>query len=220
MAFVHSFLSRPFLIRLALFLVPSYLQGRNVHPQSSKLSPTAYLDGMRGLAALFVFFCHYTYTAFDVGFAWGGNNSNYDILKIPILRLWYQGPVSVTVFFLISGYALSYRPLKLIRSQNGQELLNTLSSSVFRRLIRLYVPTAIATFLVVCCVRLGVYEHTREFAADRTYFRFVMESHPVRSENPWEQWTDYYWTMLRMVHVFGWDRPFAHNCTYPPVFDL
>ncbi|KAH7134516.1 acyltransferase family-domain-containing protein [Dactylonectria estremocensis] len=210
-AFVHTLLSRPFLMRLAWFLVPSFLQGRHALPKPAKLSPTAYLDGMRGLAALFVFFCHYTYTSFDVGFAWGGNNSNYDILKVPILRLWYQGPVSVTIFFLISGYALSYRPLKLIRSQDNHELLNTLSSSVFRRLLRLYIPTAIATALVVCFVRLGVYEYTREFSQDRTYIKFVVESHPVRFDSSWDQWGDYYWTMLRMIHVFGWDRPFAHN---------
>ncbi|KAF7556164.1 hypothetical protein G7Z17_g1610 [Cylindrodendrum hubeiense] len=171
-AFIYSLLSRPFLTRLGWFLVPSYLQGRHARQTSPKLSPTAYLDGMRGLAALCVLFCHYSYTAFDVGFSWGANYAHYDILKLPILRLVYQGPVSVTIFFLISGYSLSYKPLKLMRAQNGQELLNNLSSSVFRRLMRLYIPTALATAII---------------------------------------WEDYGWTTLRMIHVFGWDRPFAYN---------
>ncbi len=44
-------------------LVPSFLHQRSPNDQerSDKLAPTAFLDGMRGLAAFAVFICHLTY---------------------------------------------------------------------------------------------------------------------------------------------------------------
>lgn len=64
---------RASMVRFVWFFLPSFLQGRQMREQirPAKMHPTAYLDGMRGLAALFVFFCHYTYQGFSIAFAWG-----------------------------------------------------------------------------------------------------------------------------------------------------
>ncbi|XWW93806.1 hypothetical protein V2A60_001743 [Cordyceps javanica] len=206
---------RPLLLRLAVFLVPSFLQGRHAREQirPARLAPTAYLDGMRGLAALFVFFCHYFYQAFVIAEGWGGGDANYHFLKLPFIRLWYQGPPAVCLFFVISGYALSYRPLKLVRLRADAEAAAAISSLVFRRAIRLYLPTAISTFLIVCLLRIGAYEWTRDFATDRTYMKNVVEPHPERMEFASDQFLDWAKHMYRFVHVFDWNK-FGGSTTY------
>ncbi|EJP65493.1 acyltransferase-like protein [Beauveria bassiana ARSEF 2860] len=196
------------LLRLGVFLIPSFLQGRHAREQirPAHLSPTAYLDGMRGLAALVVFFCHYFYQAFIIAEGWGAGETNYHLLKLPFIRLFYQGPPAVCLFFVISGYALSYRPLKLVRSRAPADLATAISSLVFRRGIRLYLPTAISTLLIVCLLRVGAYEWTREFATDRTYMKNVVETHPPRMEFASDQLLDWAKHMYRFVHVFDWNQ--------------
>lgn len=210
---VRSISWRVLFIRSALFFVPSFLlQGRHSREwtRPSKLHPTAYLDGMRGLAALVVFFCHYSYQGFIIAESYGCGDSNYAWFKLPIIRLFYQGPAAVCIFFVISGYALSYRPLKLIRSQSNSELLETLSSLVFRRAIRLFVPSIVSTFMIVCLLRLGAYEPTREFANDRTYMKNIVEPHPELMETSYEQFRDWLWSVYRFIRVFSWAAPGAH----------
>ncbi|KAJ3478025.1 hypothetical protein NLG97_g8685 [Lecanicillium saksenae] len=206
---------RPLLIRFGFFLIPSFLQGRHAREQirPAKLSPTAYLDGMRGIAALFVFFCHYFYQAFIIAEGWGAGDNNYHFLKLPFIRIWYQGPPAVCLFFVISGYALSYRPLKLVRSRSSNDFATAISSLVFRRGIRLYLPTAISTFLIICLLRIGAYEWTREFANDRTYMKNIVEPHPLRMEFASDQYLDWAKHMYRFVHVFDWNK-FGGSTSY------
>lgn len=212
--YIRSVPWRNLIIRLLIFLTPSFFQGRHAREQirPAKLSPTAYLDGMRGLAALVVFFCHYFYQAFIIAEGWGSEETNYHFLKLPFFRLWYQGPPAVCLFFVISGYALSYRPLKFVRSRAVGDFSTTISSLVFRRAIRLYLPTAISTFMIVCLLRLEVYEWTREFANDRTYMKNIVENHPKRMESAYAQWMDWLWHMFRFFHVFGWEQYGGSTC--------
>jgi hypothetical protein len=209
-------------VRFLVFLVPSFLQGRHAREQirPAKLSPTAYLDGMRGLAALFVFFCHYFYQAFVIAESWGCGDTNYQILKLPFLRLWYQGPAAVCVFFVISGYALSYRPMKLIRSRSYSDLATTMSSLIFRRGIRLYLPTAISTLMIICLLRIGAYEWTRDFANDRTYMKNVVEPHPDRMEDGYAQLRDWAWEMFKSLNVFTWDAGAGRMGKSPCLFKV
>ncbi|KAG9822195.1 hypothetical protein KCU77_g16033, partial [Aureobasidium melanogenum] len=60
--------------RFLFFLLPTFVQHR-LYPELTKperLHPSGYLDGMRGLAALFVFFYHFSYSSHDVLTAYGG----------------------------------------------------------------------------------------------------------------------------------------------------
>jgi hypothetical protein len=208
---LRAFLSIPWrmmLVRALVFLVPSFLQPyiTGETARQDRLIPTAYLDGMRGLAALFVYFCHYTYQAFTIAEGWGHGEKNYHWLKLPFLRLWYQGPPMVCVFFVISGYALSLKPLKQMRSCSWDGFSGTVSSMTFRRAIRLFLPTAASTLMIVFLLRIGAYENTREFARDRQYMKNVAETHPPRhetlTEDLWE-WAHQMWQFLR---VFNWDQ--------------
>ncbi|KAK1774158.1 acyltransferase family-domain-containing protein [Copromyces sp. CBS 386.78] len=236
---------RPLFLRSAFFLLPSFLQSRiqgrtpfGPKPQGNQkkggqggekprlLSPTAYLDGMRGIAAFSVFLCHYSYTCFVIAEGWGSGGSNYYFLKLPFIRLFCSGPPMVCIFFVISGYALSLKPLKLIHSisssrsssaitsaartkkhehNNYSKLLETLSSLVFRRGLRLFLPPAISTFLIVLLLRLGVYEWNRSFASDAEFLRNVQEIHYTRFDSATEQFVDWGYAVLNFVHMWDWD---------------
>ncbi|KAH7140729.1 acyltransferase 3 [Dactylonectria macrodidyma] len=198
---------RSLLGRLIHFLIPSFLQGWRTPEQSrpAKKGPTAYLDGVRGLAAFTVFLCHHSFQAFSVDEGWGCNGGFYRIMRLPILRLLYAGRPSVSVFFVVSGYALSYRAVKLMRSRNTEELYTSMSSMIFRRAIRLYLPTFTSTGLVVVFLRLGFYESTRVFSADHANLRNALLPYRPRFESAWAQWMDWAEVCFHSIVPFSWN---------------
>ena len=64
----------------------------------------------------------------------------------------------VHIFFIVSGYVLSLKPLKQIRARQQAGLLNTLSSAIFRRGMRLYLPLYISVFFCLSLGCLGILE--------------------------------------------------------------
>ncbi len=167
---------------------PSFL-GRNDNPPR-KLHATSYLDGLRGVAALFVVFAHYQATFFSfLGDGWhvppdtdGGESVNNNILQFPIIRTFYSGHFMVGIFFVISGYVLSQKalgelpfpnpnptsPLEkveltwmigLARRKEYTPLLKSLSSSVFRRWLRLMLPALTASFICFLFALLALPTH-------------------------------------------------------------
>ncbi|KAI1635115.1 acyltransferase [Biscogniauxia mediterranea] len=197
------------LLKMGIFLLPSFVQHRFTRDRRAgpeKLHPTAYLDGMRGLAALFVFFCHYSYTAFFIHEAWGHEDSNYEIWKLPFLRLLYSGPSMVCVFFVISGYALSFKPLKQIRSRSFDGFAGTITSFTFRRPFRLFLPTMVSTFMILVLLRLGAFEGTRAFTQDPNFMHNVKEPHPLLMETTRKQIHHWAWEMYNFVHIWSWEN--------------
>jgi peptidoglycan/LPS O-acetylase OafA/YrhL len=204
-------------LAFAFALLPSFVQARlrNERPHQEKQYPTAYLDGMRGLAALFVFFCHYSYTCFviTIGYGYGDKGEYNSPLLLPIVRLLFSGPPMVCVFFVISGYALSLKPLKLMRSHSWDDLMTTMSSSVFRRGMRLFLPTTASTFAVLLLLRLGFYEPTRAISGDKLRHRNVIEYHPVQLASFNAQVRDWTEQMFHFMSVFTWAQ-FAGSTSY------
>ncbi|KAK6382078.1 hypothetical protein LTS17_003963 [Exophiala oligosperma] len=194
-------------------LLPSFLQPRQQQTsgKSDSLPPTAFLDGMRGLAAFVVFICHLTYGTFEIGHAWGADpdpeshdqadNVNKEFFRLPVVRLLYSGPPMVAIFFVISGYALSCKPIKLMRLQNHEQLMTSMSSAMFRRGLRLFLPCFASTFLVICLAQLGLYQKTEVFV---NQVRMQREDHCYTQPNPWLQFTDWLQQMHIFVDVFNW----------------
>ncbi|KAK6497804.1 hypothetical protein TWF481_012206 [Arthrobotrys musiformis] len=137
------------------FLIPSYLASHtNLEFKKYKPGSTEWLDGLRGIAAFFVFVYHHVvaYTGEEHDYAWDPQRHPHWI-HLPILRLFYSGTPMVKIFFVISGFALTYKPVKLMRKPGSQgSLMKTLASSAFRRYLRLFLPCA-AVFLMVHCLR-------------------------------------------------------------------
>jgi peptidoglycan/LPS O-acetylase OafA/YrhL len=131
--------SAPFLFATILSLRPRYMRIGGLRP-ASKTYPTTYLDSLRGWAAVVVLNCHYQ------------PYKNASFMSLPIVGIVVNGGGMVDVFFVISGYVLSYRMIKLIRSQQAVSLLDAVASSVFRRYIRLYGSAAVAAFFSMLLV--------------------------------------------------------------------
>lgn len=119
-----------------------------------KLDPareTAWLDGLRGLAAALVMVYHFNldssgplleapYGAEGVGV--------WDLYTLPFLRLFVcSGHAQVCIFFVLSGFVLSWKPLAMIRSgAQPEKLLKSLGSAAFRRWFRLFIPCLAISF--------------------------------------------------------------------------
>lgn len=119
-----------------------------------KLRRTAYLDGLRGFAALMVYFGHHQVWSkkasngediLQNGFGYHGG---YYLCRFPGLRTMFSGGhFAVTVFFVVSGYVLSTKPLSLIQSGDLSMLGDNLASALFRRFMRLHIPVIFSTFV-------------------------------------------------------------------------
>ena len=174
--------------RLLFSLIPSFLQSR-VRPASAKpykLRPTSYLDGLRGVASFIVFLGHYT----EENLGWWTepygvyeNGAASSPLQLPFIRVIYSARPMVHIFFLISGYVLAIKPLEQIHSQQYAALSLTLSSSVFRRGLRLFVPSVVTLFIMALAVYSGLSD-------DRYASRFMDLSYQL------DDWRRTCWELL------------------------
>ena len=117
-----------------------------------------YLDGLRGLAALLVYFYHHIgwhYGPEDDIFKGFGVRGPAYIAQLPFLRVFFTGGhAAVAVFFVLSGYVLSIGPLKLIKEGQITRCYTSLNSSAIRRPFRLFVPTAGVSLIFALALHL------------------------------------------------------------------
>ncbi|KAM0275060.1 hypothetical protein ACHAQH_007621 [Verticillium albo-atrum] len=109
-------------------------------------------------------------------------------LQLPFIRVILCGRPMVHVFFIISGFALSYKPLRLIRAGDYESLHRTLFSSVFRRGFRLFLPTTASTFIIFITICLG----WRDRALPTLWGRLVDWSDAV-----WKITSSWHWDLLQ-----------------------
>jgi peptidoglycan/LPS O-acetylase OafA/YrhL len=123
-------------------ILPRFLRRHSLR-RTKFLTPTSYLDALRGYAAISIMNRH----RFDLSSVW--------LLQQPIVRITHAGPGMVDLFFVISGYVLSYRLLIAMRNRETGFLLDGLASATFRRYLRLYGSAAVATFISMLLLRLN-----------------------------------------------------------------
>lgn len=113
----------------------------------------AYIDGIRGVAAVLVYMLHYQNCThsfaeraiMEHGWGFGGQ---YYFAALPFVRvLTVGGHHGVTTFFVISGYVLSHAPLRCIQAHDMARLHKNLSSALLRRFLRLWIPVVVTTFV-------------------------------------------------------------------------
>lgn len=141
-----------------------------------QLRPTAYLDGLRGFAALMVYFHHHQLQAHGMrglsretailenAFGWEGE---FHFATFYGIRTFFAGGhIAVAVFFVISGYVLSVKPLSLIHAGEHLKLADTVASALFRRWFRLFIPLMVTTLVFVTAWNvLGIWNAAYEAKA-------------------------------------------------------
>ena len=142
-----------------VFLFPSFIHRFLIKTEPSKgvRRSTDYLDGIRGVASLFVLFDHYLHGLRGNFEEWGyGQGQNRSFFQLPFIKLFYAGSCMVAIFFIVSGYVLSHRCIVAMRTDKHDKLFTTLTSMTFRRSMRLFVPSVIVSFLsfLAVCLRL------------------------------------------------------------------
>lgn len=126
----------------------------------SFLTDNIFADGLRGIAALSVLNLHTSFLFLDgrIRDAWGQEDvSGRSIVQWPFIRLLLSGTAPVCIFFIISGYALSYKPLKLAHQGKYAEFGSALSSLIFRRHTRLYIPALVVAFAPMIMSWFGLF---------------------------------------------------------------
>ncbi|TAQ88171.1 hypothetical protein B7494_g3475 [Chlorociboria aeruginascens] len=144
------------LVASLLALKPSFIKStRDIGLASPrKQHPTSYLDGMRGIAALWVMGYHISLDWFPEALRpWDGRTQPW-IVQLPWLRLLIDGRAMVAVFFVVSGFSISYKPLKLIRNNDIVGYSDAVTSFIFRRYLRLFLPILIVSFFIMLIAHL------------------------------------------------------------------
>lgn len=175
----------------------------------AKLRRTAYLDGLRGFAAVMVYLLHHQLWSHEhlmadrkLETAWGYNDEYY-LAAFPVLRNFFTGGhYAVATFFVISGYVLSAKPLALIQSREYEKLVENVASALFRRWLRLYLPIVGVTLVVVFLwhwfglLANFVPEHTLRAELWRWYIEFKSITWVFRSGgDPWFRYNPHTWSI-------------------------
>jgi peptidoglycan/LPS O-acetylase OafA/YrhL len=193
------------LLRLLRNILPSFFNTIESSSRPAEIRSTAWLDGLRGWASLIVFFYHFAYGYHRwVPIGYGYNGSNL-VVQLPFVRLITAGPAMVCLFFAISGYSLSWAPLKELHNNAPSKCLSRLASSTFRRPFRLFFPPVVASLIVVVFVRMGFYTYGDMHYAGWARFGFQEVRPPIYNTTS-EQLHHYYETTSRLVNVFRFDN--------------
>ncbi|KAI1117378.1 hypothetical protein F5Y14DRAFT_404217 [Nemania sp. NC0429] len=139
-----------------------------------KTTSTTYLNGIRGLACWIVFNNHITMDKYRdfIFMPYGAERDGKRLehwIQLPWVRALVSGKGMVCVFFVLSGFVLSYSSLRKVNDPSKankpgtrDDLLTSVSSMTLRRAIRLYGPMlalAFITALVTWYVPWGVMDH-------------------------------------------------------------
>jgi peptidoglycan/LPS O-acetylase OafA/YrhL len=171
--------------------------------ETNRKRSTAFLDGVRGLAALFVFIQHYI-GSFDLNVhehGYGESGTYYYLASLPFVRIIFNGGNSgVAVFFVLSGYVLSQSPLRLLLEKRRDACRLSLLSAVVRRPLRLYISPLCISFLVALWMHLpwGIWPEsiwTPENTISSEVGKWVTESiaffNPFRTHSDHQAWYRY-----------------------------
>lgn len=184
---------------------PKFLALRPNSPRKP-VRRTAWLDGLRGFAALMVYIHHNQLWAhgFNGNFVYE-NSFGYDgkhyFAALPVVRHFFSGGhYAVAIFFVISGYVLSVKTLSLIQKNQHQAAADTVGSALFRRWLRLYIPVIAVTFL---------------WMSQRHWTKMWMDFGDMKPTYR-EQVVDWYRTFKNYSFVFLTGEIYVFSLTYQP----
>ncbi|KAL9108015.1 MAG: hypothetical protein Q9227_007120 [Pyrenula ochraceoflavens] len=182
-------------------------------------SRTAYLDGIRGQAALGVAILHMTLGFFSAAnHAYNGEEGKDYLFQMPFIRLSYTG--QPTLFFFISGYVISSGTLKKIRSRSFGPLQLDLSSKLFRRGFRLCLPAVLATIPPMLFTYFNFFPSVVQFSEEMPHHEMHLpDPQPSLIEHVYA----WLWSISPILWPFDWSidpsmtTPWAYQLWTIPV---
>ncbi|KAH6678791.1 acyltransferase family-domain-containing protein [Plectosphaerella plurivora] len=174
-------------------------------PGREKPKPTAYLDGLRGVAALIVYIFHGVYLWFPgLNNGFGQDEENRYLFQLTILRTLHCGPASVAVFFVISGFVLTIGPLaKIHRRTKNNDVLAAMAGTSFRRPFRLFLPIVASTLIN------GVFIYNRLFIINGS--GKILDSEPTIALQLADWWGNMVYLLDRFRHIKGRETIKGHR---------
>jgi peptidoglycan/LPS O-acetylase OafA/YrhL len=114
-----------------------------------------YLDGLRGLAAFVVVFHHFILAFYPALFLGSDTQTHFgagreDFLSGSVFNLFYNGNFMVCIFFVLSGFVLSYK----FFVKKDHEIL---TQSASKRYLRLVIPVAVSVLLAFVLMKFSLF---------------------------------------------------------------
>ena len=110
-----------------------------------------WITGIKGIAALLVFFHHFFLFFYPV--FCNGNSTNKIvniIIKTPLNIFSYAGNSSVCLFYLISGFLISYTYFYI--NNKNQKI-----SSIFKRYFQLAIPILLSSIIIYIILKSEIF---------------------------------------------------------------
>lgn len=201
-------------------LTPSFLYP-STETTSRPNAGLAALDGLRGLACFAVVNQHYTSTFNSriYHYGWGTAPEDKIFIQLPFIKLLWAGSAHVFTFFVLSGYVLSYKPIKQMRSQSPH-LIKTLTSAIFRRGMRLFLPAFFMTLFVAIIAQMGIYKPAERAAELKLmdHLENIPPQHPTLTSMLTAVWND----IVTMTNITNWGyiQPSIHQHLWTIVIEF
>lgn len=163
-------------------------------------------QGLRGLAAVGVVCSHISLSFFRdlVPPCDNGVDGPSRLFQQPIFRLIVQGNSFVALFFILTGFVNSLKPLKQMQSNDLEGALVALAKSSMNRVPRLVLPAVAVTILTWLATQFGIFEVAR-----RTDAYWLATTSRAPSES-WSVAFDDLMTAIKYTWVWGenpYDQP-------------
>lgn len=170
-----------------------------------KNNKIAYFDGLRGLAALIVVIAHFIQLFYPALFSLDAqlvhNMVELEISKTPF-NILYNGNLSVCIFFVLSGFVLSYRFFETKQSK-------VIISSAIRRYFRLALPVSVSVLFVYILLLF-----------DSFYLKNILEYTFTQLNTDYSKFSTNFFVMSKIAlfdTLFNWDssyNPVLWTITY------
>lgn len=163
-----------------------------------KTTKLIYLESIRGIAACIVVLAHFLQIFYPSVFTGNPNtmHGNWEInFSKSIGNIFYNGQFAVSMFFVLSGFVLSYSYFK-----NGRA--STIVNSFIRRYPRLAIPGAISCFAMLCLYQTRFYKFP--FIREETGTRMLARTETMEN-------------MKEVLTNLFYHNYFTHGAAYNPV---